>query len=337
LPGALSEIVLHVGRNKAGSTTIQDFCLAARHELKVRGVEYVMFGHLADSQSDVNGFGAFEDLVADMRARPGRRRLVSNEFMFSFPDDYMAATARALAGSDVQVLAYIRPYDDWLISAYAEETRRGMNMRDIDEYLDWMWPRVSAWPHLRNWGECFGWDRLRVRDLSSASLHDGDLLSDFVHALGVSPISLRLERRNVAPHWIALELARELAERNGDTEWSGVSHGEVQPLLDVLDPLLTQAPPATYLGLAQRRRLRDLYNEDLARIRLASGAPLHDASPPRGPERSFAPSLEKAPKPILNAFFAKTAEPAWADAHPDAAARARRLRASDEGARRVSF
>lgn len=321
------EVILHIGRNKAGSTTLQDFCLAERDELRAHGVDYVMFGHVADSQPDVRGFRTFQDLMTDLHARPGLSRLVSNEFMFAWPEAYTEAAARALAGADVRIVAYIRPYADWLVSAYAEETRRGMNMRDIDEYLACMWPRISAWPYLRKWGECFGWDRLTVRALSPAELHQGDLVTDFLHALGL-PMRPGVRRRsNVAPHWIELELTRQLAERNGETEWAGVSAEAVEPLLAELRPLLARTPPATYLSLAQRGSLLELYNEDIERIRGAGGANLAPARADGGAERPFTPSLAQAPDEVLRAFFVRTGRPDFIVANPHAADQARRVRA----------
>lgn len=321
-----SEVVLHIGRNKAGSTTIQDFCLAVHRELRAQGVEYVMFGHLADSQPGVAGFVTFDELLSDLRARPGARRLVSNEFMFGWPDEFTEDAAKALAGVDVQVIVYLRRYDHWVASAYAEETRRGMNMRGIDDYLAWLGPRVSAWPHLRKWGECFGWDRVRVRDLAPAALRRGDLLIDFLHELGLRMEAPGRARSNVAPHWIELELTRSLAGRNGETKWSGVAAETVEPLLAELRPLLAGAPSATYLSLAQRRSLLELYNEDLERIRRAGGGRLAPVRPDPGPERAFAPSLDEAPDEMLRAFFIRTTQPAFVAAYPQAGERARRLR-----------
>jgi hypothetical protein len=260
-----------------------------------------------------------------MRKRPGGRCLVSNEFMFGWPDEYTEDAAKVLAGWDVRVIAYIRRYDHWAVSAYAEETRSGMNMRGIDEYLSWLGPRVSAWPHLRKWGECFGWNRVRVRDM--AALRGGDLLVDFLHELGLAMTPRERPPSNVAPHWIELELTRRLTERNGDIPWVGVGPAQVAPLLDELRPLIADAPPATYLSLAQRRSLVDLYNEDLEQIRRAGGPRLAPVRADLGAERPFAPSLAQVSDDVLEEFFARTSRPAFIAANPRAAERVRRFRA----------
>lgn len=327
-------IVLHIGRHTAGSTTVGDFCHAGRAELRAQGVDYVMFQYPAGGEPDAPGCRTFEELLAYAEAQPdGLRVLVSNEFMLSWPEVFTAAAARALAGAEVQVLAYLRPYDAWAVSAYAEETRRGMNMRDIDEYVDWLWPRISAWPDLKAWGEGFGWGRLRIRNLSAKALQGGGVTSDFVQALGLAPIANRAPQSGGVPHWLELELTRRLAERNGEQPWFGVRQAEVEPLLAELRPLICGAPSTAYLSLSQRRHLTNLYNEDLARILAAGGPRLAEAKFPSGEERRFVPSFADAPREVLRSFFQRTGSASFAKAYPDAAERAQRLKAELERAR----
>ena len=118
-------IVLHIGRNKAGSTTIQDFCLQEQRTLASQGVTYALFGHLSHSRVDTPGFATFEGLREHALAYPRSTLLVSNEFMFGWPDEFTRAAARVLADCDVQILAYIRSYDEWIVSAYAGGNAQG--------------------------------------------------------------------------------------------------------------------------------------------------------------------------------------------------------------------
>lgn len=229
------------------------------------------------------------------------------------------------------MLVYIRPYDAWAVSSYADETGRGVNIRDIDDYVDWLWPRVSVWPQLQVWAECFGWERMRLRALGPKSLHGGGLASDLAHALGLAPIADRAQPSNASPHWLELELVRRLAQSAGVDEWSGVGGAAVvEPLLGELRPLICGAPGAAYLSLSQRRHLTNLYNEDLARVIAAGGPILPEARPPSGVERPFLPSLACAPGEVLRSFFQRTGSASFARAFPEAGRRARGLRAEWE-------
>jgi hypothetical protein len=322
---ARPQIVLHIGRNKAGSTTIQDVCLGARAALSDQGIDYLLFGHLAGSREDVAGCATFEELREHALARPGRTLLVSNEFMFGWPAEYTEAAARALHDCDVRILAYIRRYDDWIVSAYAEETRKGMNLRDADAYVAWMAPRTPAWPYLAKWGEGFGWDALRVRTLDRRDLHGGELLADFAHALGVEPLSGGVLQSNPSPHWLELELVRRLAERNGETEWAGVGHAEAEPLLAELRPMLNEVAPRTYLGREARARLLELYAADLDRIGRVGDRTLSPPKPAPDAPAGMAPRFEDAPPVLLERFFAATTGARFGARHHQAFERARRL------------
>src|SRR5579859_7868096 len=185
--GVGPRIYLHIGRNKAGSTSLQDFFLARRETLAAAGLRYCLFGHLKDSVPGVLGFQTQFELAADARAGTERAYLVSNEFMFGWPLEYTASMASGLAGLDVRIIAYIRPYGAWICSAYADAVKNGENSRDFDRYLDWMAPRISAGPYLEGWGEAFGWDRVRIRSLDPGDLAGGDLIGDCLTALGLDP------------------------------------------------------------------------------------------------------------------------------------------------------
>ena len=149
-------------------------------------------------------------------------------------------------------------------------TRRGMKMRDMNDYLDWLTPRLSNFRFLKTWGECFGWRSLVVRDLDPANLHNADLCADFCQAIGAAlpPWSAK---RNESPHWLELELARSLCERNGEEEWIGIAQAELEPLVEIMRKLARNQPAIPYLSTAQRTRLIDFYNADLEQIADAGG------------------------------------------------------------------
>ncbi|MEI9987955.1 MAG: hypothetical protein WDN69_35555 [Aliidongia sp.] len=198
--GAAPRIHLHIGRNKAGSTTLQDFFLAERDTLAASGLRYCLFGHLKDSVPGVLGFQTQFELADHARAGHDRAYLVSNEFMFGWPRDYTDSMAAGLAGFDVRIIAYIRPYGAWVCSAYADAVKHGESSRDFDNYLDWLRPRISAWPYLEGWGEAFGWDRVRVRSIDPRDLEGGDLIGDCLSALGLDPApAVAAGRSNRAP------------------------------------------------------------------------------------------------------------------------------------------
>jgi hypothetical protein len=327
--GGLPRIYLHIGRNKAGSTSLQDFFLDRREALAAAGLRYCLFGHLKDSVPGVLGFQTQFELAAHARAAAERAYLVSNEFLFGWPREYTDSMVAGLAGFDVRVIAYIRPYCSWVCSAYAEEVRKGQNSRDFDRYFEWLRPRISAWPYLAGWGEALGWDRVRVRSIDPGDLVGGDLIGDCLSALDLDPALARGPyRSNRAPDWPVLEMLRALIKTDNETGWDDAGHREALPLQALLEECLTgtKPPPAEYLTAGQARWLADLYNRDLDRLAEQTGVALQ---PERqsGRDRSELPDFARIPAGLLREWAARAAAPDFHRTHPEAAAAAERLMA----------
>ena len=318
-------IHLHIGRNKVGSTTLQDFFLAQRTALEAAGVRYALFGHLKDSVPGVPGFGHQDELAAYAREHPDRAMLVSNEFMFGWPREFTDGMVAGLRGLDVRVIAYIRPYDAWACSSYAQDVRNGESRRDFDQYLDWLMPRLSAWPYLEAWGEGLGWDRVRVRAIDGLGLGWDDLVPDCLAAIGLDPaLGVLAPASNQAPHWATLELLRSLIDRNREQAWDEAGLARAVPLRALFETCLAGhpsfSPKVQYLTPSQSVALVDLYNRDIAEIGRCTGVQLAPQSMPALLERPFLPRLDHVPAPILDAFINQATSAGFAAAHPEAAA-----------------
>jgi hypothetical protein len=324
-PDAPPVIYLHIGRNKAGSTTLQDFFLAHRAELERGGVRYALFGHLKDSVPGIIGFGQSDELAAHARAHPDKAMLVSNEFMFGWPREYTDAMVAGLKGLDVRVIAYIRPYDSWLCSSYAQDVRNGESRRDFDAYFDWLRPRVSAWPYLEAWGEGLGWNKIRVRAIDPRGGASGDLVADCLTAMGLDPgLGRAIPPSNQAPHWATVELLRALIDRNREEGWDEAGLAIAMPLRRLFEECLAERPGfdrrVQYLTPAQEHELIELYNRDLARLSECIGPALEPQLIGEARERPFLPSLEQVPAEILRDFVCRARAADFVQAHPEAAA-----------------
>lgn len=298
-------IVLHIGRNKAASTTLQEAFVAHRSALAEAGVRYINFGHLAHSDPDIPGVHTAEALAALSRETDDDL-LVSNEFMSAWPEPFTAAVGRALVGLPVRVMVYLRPYADWLPSLYAQDVKGGDDARDFDAYARAMAPRVSAWPMLEGWAAAFGWGGLRVRTLEREGLVGGDVVADAFHAVGAfpPPEAASARRANAAPGWVALELTRAVRERFDVGRWATEGRAIAEALVARLpDP----GPPpdaARYLTAEQAAELDTLYREDLRRIVFATGQPLAAPPPALGLRDGLAPAFVHAPEEARRAVAA---------------------------------
>ena len=289
-------IYLHIGRNKAGSTTLQDFCIERHRELLASGVRYVHFGHLADSHPDIKGFASAPELAAWVRSS-GETAFVSNEFMSAWDDVYTQAVGEALGGLDVQVLFYVRDYCEWLPSLYAESVKRGEETADFDAFAGLIAPRVSVRPMLTAWAAAVGWSRIRVRALDPISLDGGDIVTDLLCSLDLTADLATgwIGRSNRSPGWIGLELIREARRMLSDEDWS-TNAAAVQRLAEMMPPSPSPADAAAgYLTSDQVEKLADLYDDDARWILDQTGTALPRARRGEGRGRLAPPSWLDAP------------------------------------------
>jgi hypothetical protein len=324
-PNTEPTLFLHIGRNKAGSTTLQNYIVRHLAELEGAGVRYAMFGQPSPAGTSVPTFPTHRHIAAFVRAQRSGAVLVSHEGLCCFSMELTQIMAADLANLDVQVLFYIRPYREWAISSYSFDVRRGHNALDFDSYLKRIWSSISFWPMLEIWGQTLGWHRVRVRSLATADLAGGDLVCDFRSAIGLPPTPpCGISRANSSPGWIAIELLRMIAQSGPATGWSPAT----LPIAQILHHLAGESMAAlgvpqaqgNYLSGAQSDELAALYNNDLVRLAACTGIHLQADASVQARTRQFLPSVDRIPKNILRMIRERALAPAFAVVHPQAAA-----------------
>jgi hypothetical protein len=178
-------IYLHIGRNKAGSTTLQDFFLKNIAELERHGIHYALYGHLKDSVPGVPGFDRQDAIASYARTYPERSLLISHEWMLQWDAIHAEIMAAALRGLPVKIIVHMRPYPSWICSNYAQDVRIGESSEHFDDYFESFRPKLSMWPDLRRWGELFGWDNVIVRLIDARNTPWRSLTGDFLEILGL--------------------------------------------------------------------------------------------------------------------------------------------------------
>jgi hypothetical protein len=292
-------IFLHIGRNKAGSTTLQSVLAKRSQALRAGGVRYLNFGHLAHSDPEIEGFVTAEPVAALARAT-GETLLISNEFMSVWPETYTWSMAKAFEGLQVKVLIYLRDYTTWLPSLYAQNVKSGDETRDFFAFVDDPPQSISAWPMIQTWAAAFGWNSLRIQAMDPQTMQAEDLVRDAFSALGL-PADLagssQVQRSNVSLGWTQVEMIRAVRAALTEDQWGRQADDIVR-----LASLLPLSPPpgdpvVRYLDPGRFERLADLYDEDVERIAAVTGRRL----PPT--RRIELPPCSRAPT--------------WADVSPD--------------------
>ncbi len=316
MPSDEPTLFLHIGRNKAGSTTLQDFFVAHAQWLAAHGVRYSLFGHESEARPDLPGYPSHLHLLEALRNARGFSILVSNEWISALPADLVEPMVRDLAGARVLVLVYIRPYRDWIVSCYGNDVRRGFNGRDFDSYLERLAARISVWRTLRLWGEGLGWHRVRVRSLDPRDLQGG-LTQDCLAAMGLPhPTGKSPRASNENPPWTAIELLRLAAVGPDGDGWNEDQLALAAVLTDLVHRATqscgVEIPRATYLTRPQAEWLAALYNHDLEQIAAHTGVQLQPDNLDYARPRPFLPTAAHIPIEILRDIARRAAHPAYA-------------------------
>ncbi len=315
-------LYLHIGRNKAGSSTLQSYFRDNAAALREAGVQYALFNQPSSPGCALPTFATHRDISGFVLAQPGGSVLVSHEGLCCFTRDMTRIMAADLAKLDLRVIFYVRPYTDWIVSSYCFDVRMGINGRDFDRYLDWMHPAISCWPTLEIWGGTIGWDRLHVRSLNPLDLHGGDLLSDCLTAIGL-PAVQSTGRENASPNWMIVELLRLVVGRDAASGWDTTRLAIAEALHELADMAIdasaTPRTPARYLTPRQAHTLAALYNDDLARLTRYTGVNLQDDRRVVATGRDAPPSAGWIPQPVLRGIKSLALRPAYARVHPEIA------------------
>lgn len=284
-------IVLHIGFEKTGTTTIQNAMWHAAKVLRRQGVLYPLgFGrrgheHLALAmiapelmtdirywQQLVQNPDDFPTFRADIRERLGRQiarvkpetMVVSTEFLSSRLEDAVAVRSIkeffAPWSDDFTIVAGIRRQDDTFVSHYSTTVKGNCDQRlDVyDQRAFWLdYNKV-----LGDWAEVFGAENLVIRTFPPEG---GDLLKEFTDACGLPDIpSPPQEHLNPSLDHLNASLLADLNKRLP-------THVDMAPnparagLVDFLEA--RSNGPKLEIGLAARQALLDDYAEGNEAVR----------------------------------------------------------------------
>lgn len=209
------DLYLHIGTEKTGTTSIQEFLRTNRGRLLARGVQYPKLpgpsnqialstaaledvqrsvAHIFDLHS-LDDIAAFREQVATTLSEAfagstSRIAILSNEH----------CSSRLLNGAEVQTLhdmlrpyfdrmfivVYLRRQDEFLLSTYSTAVKTGLRWRlappSKDSSRD---RRYDHWKLLSRWAGVFGRDAMICRRFDRNALKGGDVVEDFLETVGL--------------------------------------------------------------------------------------------------------------------------------------------------------
>lgn len=181
--------ILHLGFNKTGTSSLQDFVALNRERLRERGICYPEAGSdgvahhpLAEAlrADDREGLRRIRDELS-VEATAGEDLLFSSEALASVAR--LDALRDLLADFDVTIIAYVREHNSHLVSWYQQDIQMSDMSCSFRQYA-WQNRRVFGW-QLESWRKAFGRERMQVRLYDRRVLADGDIVADFMALIGV--------------------------------------------------------------------------------------------------------------------------------------------------------
>lgn len=190
-------IILHIGASKAGSSSIQSFVRRNRPLLNSLGYvlpdtslstsenvsgEHVFALETLAKAKDAAGFRARMDAIFAQSGDKARVILLSAENLSNLGNSAIIEGLSAFY--DLRVVMYLRRQDELLTSAWQQWASK----LDTDFYA-WLIMALKQYGHwdkvLAEWEEKAGADAIVARVFDRNSFVDGDLLHDFIDAIGL--------------------------------------------------------------------------------------------------------------------------------------------------------
>ena len=188
--------ILHIGRQKSGTTILQQFLAHNREVLAQAGYYYPYVLRIAHhplayaiqsfykqpkmrakpSQPD-DIITAFQQ---DVRDANEKHILVSSEYFQNVHPQYVA---RIFPPDETLVIVYIREQLDFMISAYQQKVHANPYAGSIEEYAQTF--GADHYFFLRRWEAEYGRENLMLKVYDRSTLIEGDIIVDFFTTLGI--------------------------------------------------------------------------------------------------------------------------------------------------------
>jgi hypothetical protein len=205
------DLYLHIGPDKTGTTTIQKFLEVNREALAAQGYlvpkspglqrHFKLYLYGFDDAKMIKEPAwrnrsetpevfrkAFRtDLAAEVKQSDARVAVLSDEGLFRLGPKEVARIQKLLSGlfDRIFVLLYLRRQDDHVLSRYQQIIKTGSTTMTLTEYMRGRHPYYYYAQILKRWADRFGKENVLPRLFDRTTFVGGDLLSDYVHAVGL--------------------------------------------------------------------------------------------------------------------------------------------------------
>jgi len=280
-----SSITIHIGRNKTGTSSLQQSLAAGRERLEELGFVYPRpganhnflasyFRHKRRPLGDAELAATVEQRAERLRRTIAGRRtgvILSSEALQTARPRQVAEWVGDAA--PVRIVIYIREQLDWLASFYQQAVKARLVTAQIDAFAEGYDPDYLA--VLAPWEKAFGRDNLVVRVYDRDRLVGGDVVADFLSVVGLDAAAVPSVSDDANPS-IGGALLEAKRRVNGlGIEEAALRAATYAPLRRlVIDHPEYRAKPAVPPAFAERFRARYAASNIAVAERYFDGKPL---------------------------------------------------------------
>ena len=189
----MTDIVVHIGLNKTGTSSIQDFMSMNADALLERGICYPRAGRELTAHhplsywlkklpedADPRALEPGIALLDEIRACGARRVVLSSEDFHTHGPRGVRHLARLLEGHDVRIVLYLREHLAYLASWYQQNVQASHLSAAFDTFC--YFARTPFHVTAERWTQAFGNDALELRLYDRERLVERDIVRDFADA-----------------------------------------------------------------------------------------------------------------------------------------------------------
>ena len=267
----MSKLIIHIGSQKTGSTSIQTFLTQNPEKMEDAGLSYVKTARgpaahnkLAFKRASDNFPKIMKRLVREVEATPDKTHVISAEMLFTpgmarsltqyLPDDLRAET---------KIIAYIRRQDKFLEAMYKQVVKTGRFKGTPQEYAAKRRNALMYSKVLGLYADGFGTENMVVLPYERPLFREGDVILDVASHLGMTNVT----RDDLPERFSNITLSREVSELLGLI--SNSTDINIAELIRVI--IRNNAEGAFYSGDSyaplERKDIADIYTEDNENVR----------------------------------------------------------------------
>lgn len=212
-PGGAQKLVLHIGTHKTGTTSLQQYLVGAKLDLRAQSVVYALSGRTNPSGSETLKHGplshdigcsdtgvpvGWQQLFEEMAESPDCKFIISSEHFSHIARKGIQRVSDLLGDYDTRIVVYLRDPTAFMISAFNQEVKRGGIKLGFADYFSKHVDRCNYHSMLDDWASAFSRCCLVVRIYEQAK--EVGILEDFANLVGLAISSnLRHAKANESP------------------------------------------------------------------------------------------------------------------------------------------